>query len=62
MALILPTFRRRCLRWQWSGGRLDFSRLLGVLIVWTLPTRVVFVSSSLEEMTRGEETQQDYNG
>jgi hypothetical protein len=41
-----------------EGGRI----FLGcwVLLIWTLPTRVVFVASCLEEITRCKENQQDY--
>jgi len=38
-----------------------FSELL-LLLLWTPATRVVFVASPLEEVTRGKKTQQDYNG
>jgi hypothetical protein len=42
-----------------SGERLDF---LGwwVLLIRTPPTRMVLVTSALEEMTTGQESQQDY--
>jgi hypothetical protein len=45
---------------QPSGRELHLLAFAGHLIVGTLPTRVVFVAASLEEMAGGEENQQDY--
>ncbi len=50
-----------CLHWQRSGWRLV---LLGcwALIAGPPATRVVFVASFLEEVTRGKNSHKDYKG
>ena len=47
---------------QPSGRELHLLAFAGHLIVRTLPTRVVFVASDLEQVMRCENNRQDCNG